>query len=243
MRGGAPDAAPHAGRARGAQAQLGQGEVPAGREQRGGAARSCSASGACGRIARPAHGAPRGARELVLAAVAAVGRDGGRVAARLALRDAREHGGAGCRPRLRAVRRRSGRARRASRPDDAVDREAVGALEARGWRGASAARRRRRPGSRARAGPPTTSMPRRRAALLWPPVPWTRPSPPPASGERRAQHGDAAAAPAHRGAARRAASARRRARAPLGREPGIAERTDRLSARVNLAGHHAYGVS
>ena len=55
---------------------------------------------------RAAERAPGGARELVLAAVPAAGRDRGRVAARLALRDARERGRSRSWPGRRRLRRR-----------------------------------------------------------------------------------------------------------------------------------------
>ena len=69
----------------GASGAVGPGGGAARLQQRGGAA-VLLGLGRLGRIAGAAHRAPGGARELVLAAVAAVGRDRGRVAARLALR-------------------------------------------------------------------------------------------------------------------------------------------------------------
>src|SRR6476620_11285387 len=91
--------------------------------------------GGRGGVAAAAELLPGGAVELVLAAVGAVGRDRGRVAAGLALGDplkrrARVAPGGG----RRAARRRRvrGDAERSERPgaDDAVDGQAVAALEA-----------------------------------------------------------------------------------------------------------------
>ncbi len=100
--------------------------------------RSCSASEACAGSPVPPRSRHVCARELVLAAVGAAGRDRGRVPAGLALRDALERragasarrwerGPPSCRQAERAHRRRAG---------DAVDGEAVVALErAHGGRG------------------------------------------------------------------------------------------------------------
>src|SRR6266576_2317243 len=60
-------------------------------ERRGGAV--LLGLGRRGGVAAAAHRAPRLAVELVFAAVGAVARDGARVAARLALRDALQRGG------------------------------------------------------------------------------------------------------------------------------------------------------
>ena len=62
-----------------------------------------------------------------------------------------------------------------------------------------------------------------------------------AAGERRAEHGEAGAAAAH-APQPRAAAARRARERRLGSSQGR-DGTDQLSARMNLAGHHAYGVS
>ena len=110
-----------------ASAAEGQGEVPPWASSARGAA-VLLGLGSVGRIARAAQRAPGGAVELVLAAVAAVGGNGRRVAAGLAPGDALQ-GGGGVRPtRRRAARRRpagvgrgaSGRARQRLRADDAV---------------------------------------------------------------------------------------------------------------------------
>src|SRR3954447_6830296 len=89
--------------------------------------------GRLGRVAGAAEPAPGGARELVLAAVLARGRDRGRVAARLAVRGRPARGRAAARGpgrgRLR-LHRRGGDAEAAERgrAGDAVDDEAVVAL-------------------------------------------------------------------------------------------------------------------
>ncbi len=173
------------------------------------------------RIALAPHCPPSRSGELVFAAVLPVGRDGGRIAARLALGDPGQQLGR----RLGLGRLLRGEAERGGglRPDDAVGVEAVLALEALdgapGLRPvdavglqaerASGRRRRRRPARRS----------------------WPRRSPPPRRSRRR----------------RRRASAR--ARPPRAAGGGAADLgmgrtgTDQLSARMNLAGHHAYGVS
>ena len=82
-------------------------------------------------VALATERAPGGARELVLAAVAAARGHRGRVAAGLAARDPGERG-RGAAARRGGLRGRRGDAERTQRrrAGDAVDREAVGALEA-----------------------------------------------------------------------------------------------------------------
>ena len=158
------------------------------------------------RIARAAHGAPRGVGELVLAAVAAVGGHGGGVPARLALRDRlQDRRGTAQLGGARLAQPQRGERLRA---DDAVDRRARGGAGSAGSRGGSAGRRCRRPGCRARAAT---------AVIV---AAWEEEAAPPletgdsaegaaGQGERGEPGGDRAQAPAQAADRRRAASALR----------------------------------
>ena len=113
-------------------AQAGQGDVPRWAYSLAAIA-SCSASGAAAGSPLPPRSPPGRAGELVLAAVAAVDGDRGRVAAGLALGDAaraRRAAGAGRLGRRGRRGRREAEARERRRAGDAVDREALVALEA-----------------------------------------------------------------------------------------------------------------
>ena len=118
--------------------QTGQGAVPRWASSAGGDA-VLLGLGRLGGVAGAAHRAPGRAVELVLAAVAAVGRDGGRVAARLALGDALQRGGgvaAGAAPSASSAAcvlwapRCSGRARRSVCGPATPSTSGLGALEA-----------------------------------------------------------------------------------------------------------------
>ena len=104
---------------------VGPGRGAACREERGGAA-VLLGLGRLGGVARPAHGAPGGARELVLAAVAAVGGDRGRVAAGLALRRSAPAPPTALDDACCAFGALEAERGERLRPDDAVDGEAVG---------------------------------------------------------------------------------------------------------------------